>query len=406
MIARIIRILLVFAAIMLLGLHLPSLYKKVFEERSPKKLLYFSEVKSDFVFSTEVYDSTTHTMNMVYTDRQGNQLSETEYVTSLPFDNVTRLKMLGMMPDSVCGAPLTQKILKTTRRGMLIGDRDFNYQINPLFESKLNRPGVELPPDLMRINDRGVEFVDVQSNKIDQDKSRLFTDAMCVEEFMFPSTDIYGIPSTIKSRDDGYFVVDSRGKLFHLMMVKGQPYCRAINNDFEIKNIKCHVPGDLFCHIFTPENEIYILKANYTLKKLPIEHTNGRFMTTSNCYYKSYKNLDTEVNTTFVMDSLYNAVDRCTIPINSYAGSEAAQMSKRIFPFSMMITPGFVHIIPIPNPVSGFMWTNIGFLLLFIMIKAYRKRNMLNPFNIVDYIMVGVFGVYGFIAVLLFPNRK
>lgn len=405
MTAKIIRILLVFTTIMVCGIYLPDLYRKSFEKRSDKKLLYYSEVARDFVFSTEMYDTVNHETKMVYSDRQGNLLSENEYAALLPFDNVRKLTMLGLMPDSVMGEPLTKEILKTVRRIMIIGDKGFDYQINPMFESQPDRPGVELPDDLFRVNKRGVEFIDVATNRVNTQKSKLFNDALSAAGFAVPATEVYGIPSTIKSRDDGYFLVDNIGKLFHVIMIKGQPTVRAIDNDFEIKHIKCHVPGEMYCHIFTPDNELYVLTTDYKLIKLPIEENNGRFMLTYNCYFRSYKNMGRDSSTMYVLDSAFNLVDRCSIPINSYRNSRAAEVEAMIFPFRFMITPGYTHIIPIPNDVSKFFVINLVFMVLLIGIKAYNKRKLLNVFNIVDYLMVAVFGIYGFISVLIFPNR-
>lgn len=405
MTAKIIRVLLVFTTIMVCGVYLPDLYKKSFEKRSEKKLLYYSEVAQDFVFSTEVYDTISHEVKMVYADRQGNALSENQYAALLPFDNVRKLKMLGQMPDSLMGEPLTKEILKTVRRIMLIGDKGFDYQLNPMFESQPTSPGVELPDDVFRINRRGVEFIDIATNKVNVEKSKLFNDALLAEGFTAPAEDIYGIPSTIKSRDDGYFVVDNKGKLFHIVMIKEQPAVRAVDNDFEIKHIKCHVPGEMYCHIFTPDNELYVLTTDYELIKLPIEKNNGRFMLTYNCYFRSYKNMGADSSTMYVLDKDFNLVDKCSIPVNSYRNSRAAEVEAMIFPFRLMITPGYTHIIPIPNDVSKFFVVNLVLMMLLIVIKAYNKRKLLNVFNIVDYIMVAVFGIYGFVAVLIFPNR-
>lgn len=156
MTAKIVRVLLVFTAILILGFYLPDLFRSRFEKRAGKRLLYYSEVKRDFVFSEEVYDSLRQANRMVYYDRSGNPLTENEYARLLPFDNARKLKMLGMMPDSLMGEPLTQEVLRSVRRVMLIGDRGFDFALAPLFESCPGHPGVDLPHDLFRIGRRGI----------------------------------------------------------------------------------------------------------------------------------------------------------------------------------------------------------------------------------------------------------
>ena len=90
MTAKIVRVLLVFTTILILGFYLPDLFRSRFEKRAGKRLLYYSEVKRDFVFSEEVYDSLRQANRMVYYDRSGNPLTENEYARLLPFDNARK----------------------------------------------------------------------------------------------------------------------------------------------------------------------------------------------------------------------------------------------------------------------------------------------------------------------------
>lgn len=405
MTAKIVRLLLVLTTVLVLGFYLPDLYRSRFEKRAGKRLLYYSEVKRDFVFSEEVYDSLRQANRMVYSDRAGNALTENEYARLLPFDNARKLKMLGAMPDSVMGEPLTQEVLRSVRRVMLIGDRGFEFGLAPLFESCPGHPGVDLPQDLFRIGRRGIEFIDAATNRIDREKSRRFDDALRAAGFQAPARDLFGITSAIKSRDDGYFIVDARGKLFHLLMVHGQPQVKAIDNDFEIKQIKCHVPGEIYCHIFTPDNELYALLTDYTLKRLPIGPNNGRFMLTYNRYFRSYKNLEQDSSTMYVLDRDFAPVDRCAIAVNNYRNSPEAAVEARIFPFRIMLTPGYAHLIPIPNPVRGFWPVNLLFVVLLLIVKRWNRCTLTGASHLIDLALTAVFGIYAFIAVLIFPNR-
>lgn len=405
MTAKIVRVLLVFTTILVLGFYLPDLYRNRFEKRSYKRLLYYSEVSQDFVFAEEIYDSLRQDVRMVYRDRAGNPLSENEYARLLPFNNTRKLKLLGMMPDSVMGEPLIQEVLRSVRRLMLIGDKGFEYPLAPLFESQPGHPGVDLPEDLFRIGKRGIEFLHTTTNRIDTAKSRRFNEALTRAGFRAPARDIYGIPSTIKSRDDGYFVVDASGKLFHLLMVHGEPRVRAIDNDFEIKQIKCHVPGEIYCHIFTPENELYVLLTDYTLHKLPIGPNNGRFMLTYNRYFRSYKNLERDSSVMYVLDRDFAPVDRCAQAVPNYRNSPEADFEARLFPFRIMMTPGVTHLIPVPNPVGKFWLTNLCCVVVLAAIRLWRRARLYSPFQLIDLGMTAVFGIYGLIASLLFPNR-
>ena len=149
--AKIVRFLLILTTIFTLSFYLPSLYRRTVEKRPLKTMIYFSEVSRDFVIARETVDSTSQQGSMLYYDGRNNLLSETEYMQLLPFNNRRKLKLMGIMPDSLNGVELTTDVLKNVKRSMLIADRSFTYQIDPLFESEPERLGVTLPDDLFRI---------------------------------------------------------------------------------------------------------------------------------------------------------------------------------------------------------------------------------------------------------------
>ena len=142
--AKIVRFLLILTTIFTLSFYLPSLYRRTVEKRPLKTMIYFSEVSRDFVIARETVDSASQQGSMLYYDGRNNLLSETEYMQLLPFNNRRKLKLMGIMPDSLNGVELTTDVLKNVKRSMLIADRSFTYQIDPLFESEPERLGVTL----------------------------------------------------------------------------------------------------------------------------------------------------------------------------------------------------------------------------------------------------------------------
>ena len=201
--AKIVRFLLILTTIFTLSFYLPSLYRRTVEKRPLKTMIYFSEVSRDFVIARETVDSASQQGSMLYYDGRNNLLSETEYMQLLPFNNRRKLKLMGIMPDSLNGVELTTDILKNVKRSMLIADRSFTYQIDPLFESEPERLGVTLPDDLFRIRKNGIEFIDCETGEIRKEKSERFEEAMRATGFEAPASGIYGIPSVIKRWDSG-----------------------------------------------------------------------------------------------------------------------------------------------------------------------------------------------------------
>ncbi len=404
--AKIVRFLLILTTIFTLSFYLPSLYRRTVEKRPLKTMIYFSEVSRDFVIARETIDSATQEGSMLYYDGRNNLLSETEYMQLLPFNNRRKLKLMGIMPDSLNGVELTTDVLKNVKRSMLIADRSFTYQIDPLFESEPERLGVTLPDDLFRIGKNGIEFIDCETGEIRKEKSDRFEATMQATGFKAPASGIYGIPSVIKRWDSGYFITDRDGGLFHLKMVKGAPFCREIETGFEVKNIRCHTDEEIFCHLFDTENNLYVLTTDYTLHRLPVEILSGRCFMTSNCFFRTYKTTEKDSSILFVLDPSFRFVARHAEKIDHYNDTPEAGWERRLFPFSTMKTPGYAHFIPLFNPIRDFWPVNVICLLAWVVSKLYRRRSLTRPENIGDAIVILLSGLYGLIAVWIYPNRK
>ena len=70
-----------------------------------------------------------------------------------------------------------------------------------MFESHTDRIKMELPEDMFRLTDDGIEFIETDINRVkgvNKEKSERFTRAMKNEGIQFPIKNIYGLPSTSK----------------------------------------------------------------------------------------------------------------------------------------------------------------------------------------------------------------
>ena len=369
-------------------------------------MIYFSEVSHDFVISKEVGDTLNGKTDMLYFKADKQEISEKEFMKLLPFNNTRKLKLMGEMPDSLNGVELSEKVIKSVRRSMLVATPSYAIALNPLFESHSDRLGITLPDDVFRINKNGIEFLNCETNRIEKEKSEVFNQALLQNGFTPPAKGIYGIPSTIKSTDDGYFIVDQNNRLFQLKMVNGEPFCKKIEFNGVIQNIKCHSSGDLLCHIFDQDNRMFALTREYQIHPIPVKNPNGRFMLVSNYFYHTYKVTDKDSSTLYVFNPDYQFITAHTEEIDHYSTSKEARIEKMIFPFKIMRTPGFAHFIPLFNPLKDFYISNLICAILFIFVKLIRRRKIGAAVNIIDLAIILTTGIYGFIGVWLFPNRK
>ena len=149
-------------------------------------------------------------------DLAGNIYSEAAFDSILPMFYFRQLMSDERFPDTIKGIAVTPKMVQT---------ENFNFRSVP---SDINAPSIGLYPLMESITSKGIEFIDMASNSVKEDKSLQFTEAMTKKEFRFPATEIVGNPTVKKEYDEGYLLLDADRRLFHLKQVKGRPYVRAI----------------------------------------------------------------------------------------------------------------------------------------------------------------------------------
>ncbi|MDR1005051.1 MAG: DUF4857 domain-containing protein [Prevotellaceae bacterium] len=196
---------------LLLCWQLPWCYTFFFAKAVKMPFTLYSSVLGDFVSMGQ------------YTRNQTDSL--------LPFFYVRQLTADERFPDSVAGVPVTPREVQQTNFTFRSTPSAINVNsvpLYPLLESRSGRVDLEMSDDVFRITSRGLTFITMHTNQVDTAKSRLFTEAMKVAGFAFPARTLNGNPTTRKEYDEGYLMLDRDGKLFHLKMVKGQPYIRAI----------------------------------------------------------------------------------------------------------------------------------------------------------------------------------
>jgi len=134
-------------------------------------------------------------------------------------------------PSNIEGIPVTPKDAEKSGFIFRSNPSEVNapsWGLYRLLESESGRVDFKPSVDVFRINDYGIEFVGIESNELDSDKSRLFTEALDSVGFSFPARIVAGNGSPKKEYDNGYLIYDSLGRLFQLKQVKGKPYVREI----------------------------------------------------------------------------------------------------------------------------------------------------------------------------------
>ena len=83
------------------------------------------------------------------------------------------------------------------------------------------------------------------------------------------------------------------------------------------------------------------------------------------------------------------------------------QRENYVFPFKARFTRDGAKKLKVEAyDMQRFIYLNIALTLLLRCIKLDHRRSMRNLFNYLDLVVTLACGIYGFIAVLIFPNRK
>ena len=106
-------------------------------------------------------------------------------------------------------------------------------------ESMSSRVKLESPDDVFRFTDNSIEVIDAESNTINIEKSKRFSEMLSGNGFSFPANYLSGNPSVKKDYDEGYLVLDRTTQLFHLNQTIGRPYVRKIDipHVISLKNV-------------------------------------------------------------------------------------------------------------------------------------------------------------------------
>lgn len=193
----------------------------------------YSSVLGDFVI-TQMDEK----KQLLRYDTQGNTYTQQQVDSLLPSLYVRQLTADERFPDTICGKAVSPKdiqIANFTFKSVPSALNAPQTGLHFLMESMSKRVDLKMPEDAFRFTDKGIEFIRMETNGINETKSKSFTDMLVQKGFVFPASYASGNPTTRKEYDEGYLVLDANHKLFHLKCTKGRPYVKAIAVPEEVK---------------------------------------------------------------------------------------------------------------------------------------------------------------------------
>jgi len=405
---KISRYLLVFIAILTLAIILPKLYWMAFEKPIRKPFILYSCIYDDFMIH-RISEKT-------WKDTKGQQYTREEYEQKLPMMYLKQLLASGTMPDSIDGVELDMHDIAKAKSFFRLKINEIDAPVSglyPLFESQSGRTMLDLPEDFFRITWR-IDFIDAATNKVLEEKSQMFSAALFQKGFSFPAKTISGLSTPRKSIDEGYLIVDSKDQLFHLKMIKGNPYVKQIDfpDGLKFRHISCvdFKNKDFYAYLFSDKNEIYILTQDgYKLIKWPVDG-----FVASNCDLKIYGDL---FNYTVIIEGEdhikaialnpdYQVVKTYTETWKLKEEQTEVKIFSSLFPAQVSMTSDNSKFIRFYfSPSKGLNWIFLNLLLMaFHFIWLYGRKVKLKN-HMADLGIVAVCGIFGFIAIHFFQNK-
>lgn len=220
-IMKLYKIAIIVVAVVLALWVLPWLYSFLLPATGSDGFVYYSPYTEDFIVRNA--DG--------FCDCQGHCYTNAEADSLLPYFFYRQLVADKRLPDTLFGEPADPKVLRRESFTFKTSPAQINKPRTPLYElldAESGRVDLQLPTDVFRLTNNGLEFITAATNRIDSEKSKMFNSVLRAHGCEFPIRLIAGNPSTRKAYDNGYLLSDSQGQVFNLRMKKGSPAVRDI----------------------------------------------------------------------------------------------------------------------------------------------------------------------------------
>jgi hypothetical protein len=404
------RVILLLTIVLVLSVVVPKYYWKMFEKKPRVPSYIYSSKIHDFI-SMNVINKSIH-----WLDNKGVELPRKKFEQMAPLYYYRTLMYHSSMPDTINGWKVDIEKIKFNTIFTSIKPEDIQtpmIHLAPLLESKPDGPKLNMPKDFFRITDR-MEFINCESNSVEEAMSKLFTDALVKAGFTFPAKNFWGNPSTMKPYDDGYFILDSADKLFHMKKVHGKPVVRKINMPNGVTPVFISVTEirlrEFHAIVVTEKSEVYLISFdNYKFIKLPLKEYNYRTMQlrmNGNVFTRTFTLLDDNSENIIVTNRNYEQ-----IAVKKYSwidkwDTESGEIFNALFPFTISLTNENSTFVNFYFTFAGWI-TLIGIIGSLIFYFFYNMRKKDEKSNcLFDFVLIAFTGIYGLIAVLLIKDES
>lgn len=405
--------LIVCIAVFSFSILMPYFYALIFVKNTDKDFIYYSEIIDDFAIRTYTADR-----NNIYKDKAGNIYSEQEFKQLLPQIYARDLSLNNKYTEIINNKIVSaEDMIKynfyLSTEPDKINEENIRIKLIPIFESQSGSASLSMPVDLARIGEN-ITFINARTNKVDTEKSKLFTSELLNNNFSFPVKIFGSNPDVRKSFDAGIFLLDSNNQLFNLKMVESKPVVERYKADFNneeiaLISIKENQYANFYGFIVSKSGNIYLINRNSTVNKFLIED------------YNPYKDglrininpLHTLINVTKETEQtsylFYNnqLIKSYTLEIIPTLSGARLYFYNVLFPFSIygnIYTAAEYLKVEISSNIPASIIFIIILMIIYFIVCRYFKS--ISKTTIIDMAVIALTGIYGFTALLLLQNYK
>lgn len=397
-----IKILYIGLSVFLLSWIIPSLVRLSLDSSSRYPFTYYSSVVNQFCY-LDLEDD-----NVRGRDMSGRTYTDAEFDRVLPMFYYRQLAMENALPDSIQGVLVDLHTIARNNFFFWYKPKDKNTPVialYPMFESCSGKVDLENPSDMFRLKEN-IEFIDMATNRVDEQKSARFQQALEKAGFTFPAQWVAGIPTSQKSYDEGYFALDGEGHLFHVKMTNGKPFVK----DTKVRDISCMLPMEienrsLYGFLFDTHHTLYYLSTDgYRLVKVldDVNPDKDRVSIMANMFYWTVAKTTSDGEHTYALESRsMHRVDSLFRPDPESAWDKTLPY---LFPFTVTFqdsTNSYIY----PR-VSGYYFPSLplNIVLAVVTLIVYRKDR--SRWKYLAGIITLCTGIAGFITVCLFARIR
>ena len=318
------------------------------------------------------------------------------------------------LPDTINGKVVNAHELRSHELMFTSSPRDIVKRtpgVWMMMESMPVRVELSDPTEVFRFTKKGgIEFVDMATNSVVPDRGKRFTETMEQRGFVFPAIDLSANITSRKQYDEGYLMIDSEGKLFHVKQRAGRPYVASISMPDGAVAEKAFILEEsdrsILGFVADTDDNLYIIeKDGYRVYPLPVGKVNPskeNMMCMGNLFNLTFRFTNNGV-------SRWRAVERTD---NGYqlAGSydyqkprmATAKIADYLFPYTLAFVsnsdslayPRFVNI----------SWYAIYLNLLLALMLLFVQRKDRNSWTYAGAAVTVFCGIFSFIPFILLKD--